>query len=145
MAPAAVNPAPLAAQAAAVQEAMALAKAVTPPPLRMASPTLAGREVFIPKAPVEPRIEMKAAPPSMGLPLGEPVAKPAPVPVAEAPAPEAPKSEGRLSLFARYRNLTGKKAIALMLAQPSMIKRPVLERSGRIMVGFRPEDYERLL
>jgi arsenate reductase len=42
-------------------------------------------------------------------------------------------------------NLTGKKAIALMLAQPSMIKRPVLERNGRIMVGFKPEDYETLL
>ena len=38
-------------------------------------------------------------------------------------------------------NLTGKKAIALMLAQPSMIKRPVLERHGRIVVGFAPETY----
>jgi arsenate reductase len=38
--------------------------------------------------------------------------------------------------------LTGKKAIALMLGQPSMIKRPVLELSGgRLLVGFRPDDY----
>ena len=38
--------------------------------------------------------------------------------------------------------LTEAKAIALMLAQPSMIKRPVLELGGgRILVGFRPEDY----
>jgi arsenate reductase len=38
--------------------------------------------------------------------------------------------------------LTEKKAIALMLAQPSMIKRPVLELGGgKIMVGFKPEDY----
>ena len=38
--------------------------------------------------------------------------------------------------------LTEKKAIALMLAQPSMIKRPVLELGGgRILVGFKPEDY----
>jgi arsenate reductase len=37
--------------------------------------------------------------------------------------------------------LTEKKAIALMLAQPSMIKRPVLETGGRILVGFKPEDY----
>ena len=37
--------------------------------------------------------------------------------------------------------LTGKKAIALMLAQPSMIKRPVLEQNGRITVGFKPEEY----
>ena len=40
--------------------------------------------------------------------------------------------------------LTGKKAIALMLAQPSMIKRPVLELSGgKLLVGFKPEDYAR--
>ena len=38
--------------------------------------------------------------------------------------------------------LTEKKALALMLAQPSMIKRPVLELSGgKLLVGFRPEDY----
>lgn len=33
------------------------------------------------------------------------------------------------------------KAIALMLAQPSMIKRPVLDVGGRTLVGFRPEAY----
>jgi len=33
------------------------------------------------------------------------------------------------------------KAIVLMLAQPSMIKRPVLEADGKLLVGFRPEDY----
>jgi arsenate reductase len=37
--------------------------------------------------------------------------------------------------------LSEKKALALMLAQPSMIKRPVLELGGRILVGFRPEVY----
>ena len=41
-------------------------------------------------------------------------------------------------------NLTETKAIALMLAQPSMIKRPVLEIGGEILVGFKPEDYEKL-
>ena len=41
--------------------------------------------------------------------------------------------------------LTEKKAIALMLAQPSMIKRPVLEQGGKIIAGFRPEQYEKLL
>lgn len=41
-------------------------------------------------------------------------------------------------------NLTEKKAIALMLAQPSMIKRPVLEAKGKLTVGFKPEDYEKL-
>ena len=38
--------------------------------------------------------------------------------------------------------LTEKKAITLMLAQPSMIKRPVLElSSGRLLIGFKPEEY----
>lgn len=34
------------------------------------------------------------------------------------------------------------KAIALMLEQPSMIKRPVLEIDSKIIVGFKPEVYE---
>jgi arsenate reductase len=33
------------------------------------------------------------------------------------------------------------KAIDLMLAQPSMIKRPVLEVGGKLIVGFKPELY----
>jgi arsenate reductase len=33
------------------------------------------------------------------------------------------------------------KAIGLMLAQPSMIKRPVLEVDGTLLVGFKPELY----
>ncbi len=38
--------------------------------------------------------------------------------------------------------LTEKKAIALMLAQPSMIKRPVLDLgSGKLLVGFKPDQY----
>ncbi|HEX4273039.1 MAG TPA: ArsC family reductase [Rhizomicrobium sp.] len=40
--------------------------------------------------------------------------------------------------------LTEKKAIALMLAQPSMIKRPVLEAKGKLTVGFKPEEYKQL-
>ena len=39
--------------------------------------------------------------------------------------------------------LTERKAIALMLAQPSIIKRPVLELGGdTLLVGFKPELYE---
>jgi arsenate reductase (glutaredoxin) len=39
-------------------------------------------------------------------------------------------------------NITEKKAIALMLAQPSMIKRPVLDLGGgKLLVGFKPEQY----
>lgn len=37
--------------------------------------------------------------------------------------------------------LDAKKAIALMLAQPSMIKRPVLDLGGRLLVGFKPDEY----
>jgi Spx/MgsR family transcriptional regulator len=40
-------------------------------------------------------------------------------------------------------NITEKKALALMLAQPSMIKRPVLETGRKLLVGFKPEDYEK--
>ena len=35
-----------------------------------------------------------------------------------------------------------KKAIALMIAQPSLIKRPVLDLGGgELLVGFKPETY----
>ena len=48
--------------------------------------------------------------------------------------PEADKAE-----------LTETKAIALMLAQPSMIRRPVLDIGGAILVGFKPDAYEAAL
>ena len=38
-------------------------------------------------------------------------------------------------------NLTARKAVALMLAQPSMIKRPLLDRDGAFTAGFKPEIY----
>jgi arsenate reductase (glutaredoxin) len=42
-------------------------------------------------------------------------------------------------------SVTEKRAIALMLAQPSMIKRPVLELGGgKILVGFKPDEYAAL-
>ena len=44
--------------------------------------------------------------------------------------PEADKSD-----------LTRAKAVNLMLAQPSMIKRPVLETAGGLVVGFKLEIY----
>ena len=37
--------------------------------------------------------------------------------------------------------LNARKALALMLAQPSMIKRPVLDLGGKLLVGFKPEIY----
>lgn len=41
-------------------------------------------------------------------------------------------------------NLDGTAAIRLMLAQPSLIKRPILEIDGRVVVGFEPDLYSRL-
>ena len=38
--------------------------------------------------------------------------------------------------------LTEARAIGLMLDQPSMIKRPVLDIGGKLLVGFKPEQYE---
>jgi arsenate reductase len=37
--------------------------------------------------------------------------------------------------------LNERKALALMLAQPSMVKRPVLEAGAKLLVGFKPEIY----
>ena len=38
-------------------------------------------------------------------------------------------------------DLDANTAITLMLAQPSMIKRPVLDLGDRTLVGFKPERY----
>jgi arsenate reductase len=42
---------------------------------------------------------------------------------------------------AEKQGLDERKALTLMLAQPSMIKRPVLDVGGKLLVGFRPEIY----
>jgi arsenate reductase (glutaredoxin) len=42
-------------------------------------------------------------------------------------------------------DMTQAKAIALMMEQPSMIKRPVVEYPGGILVGFKPDIYEKAL
>jgi Spx/MgsR family transcriptional regulator len=39
-------------------------------------------------------------------------------------------------------NLDEERAIPLMARHPSMIKRPVLDVDGRLVVGFQPERYE---
>jgi len=38
-------------------------------------------------------------------------------------------------------DLTEARVVALMLAQPSMVRRPVLDLGGRRLIGFRPETY----
>lgn len=42
---------------------------------------------------------------------------------------------------AQKQDLDQARAIELMLAQPSMIKRPVLELADRSLVGFKPDIY----
>ena len=42
-------------------------------------------------------------------------------------------------------DLNKQTAIALMLAQPSIIKRPVLDVGGHLLVGFKPELYTEAL
>lgn len=42
---------------------------------------------------------------------------------------------------ASKQGLDAEKAIALMIAQPSMIKRPVVEGAGKLLVGFKPDVY----
>jgi arsenate reductase len=41
--------------------------------------------------------------------------------------------------------LDAPRAVALMLAQPSMVKRPVLDAGGRLLVGFDPETWAKAL
>jgi len=38
-------------------------------------------------------------------------------------------------------SLDARKAVALMLAHPSLVRRPVLEADGHLLVGFKPELY----
>lgn len=42
-------------------------------------------------------------------------------------------------------NLTEKKAFALMLENPSMIKRPIIETSKTLLVGFDADEYAKQL
>ncbi len=42
---------------------------------------------------------------------------------------------------ANKQNLTQEKAIALMMGNPSMIKRPIVEKDAALEIGFKPERY----
>ena len=42
-------------------------------------------------------------------------------------------------------DITRDKAIALMVEHPSLIKRPVLEYPGGVLVGFKPDVYDEAL
>lgn len=41
-------------------------------------------------------------------------------------------------------NINESKAVQLMLAQPAIIKRPVLKQGKAILVGFKEDDYKKL-
>jgi len=127
--------APQAAQTAAVAEA--LARASVPPVAQPRIPLVTvdkPREVFIPRAAVEPKAEMRA--PAVAAPtpfLAEPKAVPAPM---AAPAQAKPENKG-LSLFSRYRSLTAK-------TKPEEAPKAASEPQGKmgpsinISVGDRP-------
>lgn len=38
----------------------------------------------------------------------------------------------------------GKAAVALLLAHPTLVKRPVLDRGGELTLGYKPEAYARI-
>jgi arsenate reductase len=42
---------------------------------------------------------------------------------------------------AEREGLDERRAIALMLGQPSMIRRPVVEAGAELLVGFKPDDW----
>lgn len=42
-------------------------------------------------------------------------------------------------------NIDEQSAIQLMIEQPSIIKRPVLETDKKVLVGFKPDDYQQAL
>ncbi len=39
----------------------------------------------------------------------------------------------------------GKTAAAVVLANPTLIKRPVVELHGQLLVGYQPEEYAKLI
>ena len=41
-------------------------------------------------------------------------------------------------------DLTEQKALTLMLAQPAMIKRPLLVHNGQYLLGFKPAEYQQI-
>ena len=45
---------------------------------------------------------------------------------------------------AKRESVNEQRAIDLMIEQPSMIKRPILEHGKKLLAGFRPEEYSAL-
>jgi hypothetical protein len=134
-------PAPVAsqmsAQTAAIAEAIARAPAAAAPRTAPSVSPFSGitaRETFIPKAPVEPRMEMRAEPREIATenryePAAPVMGGPAPT---QHAAPAAKQEPGRIRLFDRYRSLTAKPKVeeAAPAPQPQAnVQRPGLNIS----------------
>ena len=129
-----VAPAPLAAQAAAVAEAVA--RAPMPAAVRMpaqVSPfaSLGHREAFIPKAAIEPRLEIRPEPT-----FEMPVESKAAALVEPAQAAPVKIEPSRLGLFGRYRSLTARPKLEEVPPAPQ--PQAKIERSISVTPQDRP-------
>jgi cell division protein FtsZ len=128
-----VAAAPVAAQAAAVAEAVAKAPQAAP----ARAPALQ-RDIFVAKAPVEPRLDARPEP-RMEMPAPTRMEPAMEQPRMAAPAPAAPKASdaGRVSLFGRYRSLTSRpKVEELPKAEPQA----KIEKPGVLNIAVGPSD-----
>ncbi|MBY0509867.1 MAG: cell division protein FtsZ [Rhodospirillaceae bacterium] len=136
-APAMAAPAP---QMAALAEAVARAPAAAPARTAPAVSPFAGltaRETFIPKPPMEPRMDVRE--PRMEPELRYETAAPAPVMGGPAPAPAAAKTEPtRVRLFDRYRSLTARKVEDAPVAPQPQAK--LEQRPSGMSISVGPSD-----
>jgi hypothetical protein len=110
-------PAPLAAEVVAFGEALARAPMAAPPRVAASISPFGTRDTFIPRAPVEPRVEVRTEPRiEMTYETNMPIAE-LPLAVSPAAVATAPKVDpGRIRLFDRYRSL---------IARPKVEETPV--------------------
>ena len=146
----------VASQAAAVAEAVAAAPAAAPPrtiaamvapaaPMPMPSNVFGGapvaRDVFVARAPVEPRAERQPEfrmEPAPALPARPPVAEAAPAPAAPTAPPAAKPDAARVSLFGRYRSLTTRKPEDAAPKAPE--PQTKIEKAGSLNIAVGPQD-----
>jgi cell division protein FtsZ len=96
------------------------------------------RDVFVARAPVEPRAPERMQPEFRMEPAAEvraPVAEPAPV--AQSPIAQKP-DVARVSLFGRYRSLTSRKPDELAPKAPE--PQTKIEKAGTLNIAVGPQD-----
>ena len=132
-------PAPLAAQAAALGEALARAPMAAPPRVAASISPFGTRDTFIPRAPVEPRIEARPDPRfDMTYETKAPIAE---MPIVARPAAVAPAPKvdpGRIRLFDRYRSLTARPKVEEAPIAPQPQARPTSGMSTFVNPQDRP-------